>query len=61
MHACSVISDLNPFSTRGLLGDYNVHGFKFKFPLYNEPIYIYRFEVQKGGIFLKLYKTYKYI
>lgn len=32
----------------------------FKFPLYNEPIYIYRFEVQKG-IFLKLYKTYKYI
>lgn len=57
MHACS---DLKPFSTRGLLGDYNVHGFKFKFPLYNEPIYIYRFEVQKG-IFLKLYKTYKYI
>lgn len=59
MHAVlSVIKNPSPHAGYGVITMYMVSNFKF--PLYNEPIYIYRFEVQKG-IFLKLYKTYKYI
>lgn len=59
MHAVlSVNETLLHMRVIGVITMYMVSNFKFS--LYNETIYIYRFEVQKG-IFLKLYQTYKYI